>query len=180
MLQLLRPTDYRQQRWKNGGGITHEIAADAENDPPAWRISIATIEASGPFSDFRGFDRTIVALDEGVSLTVDGVDVELRPHEPFDFRGESAVSARVSSPARDLNAMTMRALYAHDVEILTSSRRYLIDDDELVFVYVLRGSAIVNGTPCEQNETIYLDSVERFDVAPGDESAVCVIHVTPR
>ena len=180
MIELLKPSHYREQRWKNGGGVTREIALDAENDPPAWRISVATIEQSGPFSDFRGFDRTIVALDGSVRLNVDGKDVELRSHEPFDFRGESAVTADVSSPSRDLNAMTMRAMYAHDVEIVTHAQRYLVDDDELLFCYVLQGNARVADTDCREGETVYLDSVERFDVVPGDRSAVCVIHITPR
>lgn len=180
MVQLLRPSEYRRQRWKNGGGITDEIAADAES-PPAWRISIATIERSGPFSDFRGYDRTIVALDEGVTLSVDGVDVTLLRYEPFDFDGESSVEARVSaSPARDLNVMTLRKEFAHDVEILRTPQRYLVDDDELVFAYVLRGEATVSDTRCAEGETAYLEELERFDIVPAPDSAVCVIHITPR
>lgn len=180
MIQLLRASDYRLQRWKNGGGMTHEIAADAENDPPAWRISVATIERDGPFSDFRGYDRTIVALDDGVRLNVDGSDVALVQFEPFAFRGESAVSASVTASSRDLNAMTMRAQFAHDVEVVRSAQRFLVDDDELLFAYVLTGTATVSETRCAAGETVYLDSVERFDVTPDADSAVCVIHITPR
>ncbi|HET9030996.1 MAG TPA: HutD family protein [Candidatus Aquilonibacter sp.] len=180
MLALLRPAEYREQRWKNGGGITHEIAADAQSDPPAWRISLAEIERSGAFSDFHGYDRTIVALDTGVRLTVDGETVELAAHEPFAFRGEAAVRADVTSPSRDLNAMTLRAEYAHDVEIVTAPQRFLVDDDELLCCYVLAGSATIADTHCVQGETLYLDSVERFDVQPAAGGAVCVIHITPR
>ncbi len=180
MVQLLRPSEYRRQHWKNGGGITDEIAADAES-PPAWRISIATIERDGPFSDFRGYDRTIVALDEGVTLSVEGSDIELRRHRPFEFRGESKVDARIGgAAARDLNVMTLRTEFAHDVEVVTAPQRYLVDDDELLFAYVLRGDAVVCDVECAAGETVYLDEVERFDVIPGPNSAVCVIHVTPR
>jgi uncharacterized protein len=182
VIQHLRPSDYRQQRWKNGGGTTSEIAADAENDPPAWRISVATIDRDGAFSDFRGYDRTIVALEGGVRLSVDGTETDLQPFEPFTFRGESSVHAHVAAgPARDLNAMTLRAQYAHDVEIVQSAQRFLVDDDELLFAYVLRGTATVDATRCREGETVYLDSVERFDVTPETpDSRVCVIHVTPR
>lgn len=180
MVQLLRPNEYRRQRWKNGGGITEEIAADAES-PPAWRISVATIERDGPFSDFPGYDRTIVALNEGVTLTVDGAEVPLRLYEPFDFRGESKVDARVSGAgARDLNVMTRRAQFAHDVEVITTARRYLVDEDELLFAYVLRGTTTVLDVQCAEGETAYLDAIERFDVVPNPDSAVCVIHITPR
>ncbi len=180
MVELLRPSNYRRQRWKNNGGVTDEIAADAAS-PPAWRVSIATIEHDGPFSDFRGYDRTIVALDGGVTLTVDGSELTLRQHEPFDFRGESTVEARITTgTARDLNVMTLRTEFAHDVEVLRTPRRYLVDEDELVFAYMLCGEATVHDVHCAAGETAYLDEVERFDIVPAAESAVCVIHITPR
>ena len=180
MVQLLRPSEYRRQRWKNSGGITDEIAADAES-PPAWRISIATIERDGSFSDFGGYDRTIVALDEGVTLIVDGVEVPLRLNEPYDFWGEAAVDAHISvASARDLNVMTLRAEFAHDVEVVTTPHRYLVDEDELLFAYVLHGEATVCDLRCGAGETAYLGEVERFDVVPSADSAVCVIHITPR
>ena len=179
MVELLRPSQYRRQRWKNGGGVTDEIAADAEI-PPAWRISIATIERDGPFSDFRGYDRTIVALAEGVTLSLNGEDVALQLHEPFEFRGESAVDARIANASRDLNVMTRRDEFAHDVEVVTTPRRYLVDDDEFIFAYILRGVATVLEIQAASGETVYMNAVERFDVAPGPDSAVCVIHITPR
>ena len=181
MIELLKPSQYRTFPWKNGGGVTAEIAADAESSPPAWRLSLATIERDGPFSDFRGYDRTIVALDDGVTLTVDGNEVHLQRHEPFEFRGESIVGAHVAQgPTQDLNVMTLRSEFAHDVEVLTEARRYLVDQDELLFAYVLCGDAVVSGIACAAGETTYLDEVERFDVVPGADSAVCVVHVTPR
>ena len=49
--------------WKNGGGTTQEIAgwpAGAGLDAFGWRVSIACIAASGPFSVFAGIDRSIM------------------------------------------------------------------------------------------------------------------------
>ena len=53
-------------RWKNGGGATRE----AVNWPPGagldafdWRVSIASIAASGPFSVFTGVERRIMLLE---------------------------------------------------------------------------------------------------------------------
>jgi environmental stress-induced protein Ves len=177
-VEIIRAADYREQRWKNDGGVTHEVAADAES-PPAWRISIATIERSGPFSDFRGYDRTIVALDGSVTLTVDGASVPLPQYEPYDFRGEAKVDCAVDSVSRDFNVMTMRAECAHDVEIVHAKSRFVIDDDEIVFGYVLHGQARIHDATAAAGETVYLDSVESFDVAPADGSAVCLVRITP-
>lgn len=182
MLTLLKPADYRRQRWKNGGGVTDEIAADAESSPPAWRISVATIESDGPFSDFRGYDRTILALDGGpVRLAVDGIEVDLAPHEPFDFRGESSVNAKLlDAAARDFNVMTRRDEFAHDVDIVSSPEVFVVDDDELVFVYIVEGRAAINGQTCAAGQTAYLDSIERVELRPEADAILCVTRITPR
>jgi environmental stress-induced protein Ves len=177
-VEIIRAADYAEQRWKNDGGVTHEVAADAET-PPAWRISVATIERSGPFSDFRGYDRTIVALDGSVTLTVDGASVPLTQYEPYEFRGESTVDCAVAAVSRDFNVMTMRNECHHDVEIIASKTRFAIDDDEIVFAYVLHGDARVHEAHAQAGETVYLDSVESFDVTPGDGAAVCLVRIIP-
>jgi environmental stress-induced protein Ves len=179
VIELLKPSDYREQRWKNGGGVTHEIAVDAE-EPPAWRMSVATIESDGPFSDFRGYDRTIVAIEGSVTLSADGREIALAPFEPFLFRGETQVACTIEgSLARDFNVMTMRNEFAHDVEVVRSQARFVVDDDELVFGYALAGEARVHDTLVRAGETIYLDGVESFDVIPSDGGALALVRITP-
>ena len=44
-------TSYRAMPWKNGQGITHEIAREpAAGDSFLWRLSIAEVAADGDFS----------------------------------------------------------------------------------------------------------------------------------
>jgi environmental stress-induced protein Ves len=68
------------QPWKNGGGITREIAAIPHGTSMAdftWRVSVAEIARSGPFSPFPGIDRQILLLTgAGVRLqaATDGID----------------------------------------------------------------------------------------------------------
>ena len=79
--------------WKNGGGVTTEIAVFPEAaglDDFEWRLSMATVATDGPFSLFAGVDRTLAVLDgEGIVLSVDGMaDATLTPASPpFAFRG---------------------------------------------------------------------------------------------
>ena len=104
--------------WKNGGGVTREIACwpqGAGMDDFQWRLSIATIAASGPFSAFPGVDRIIALLDgPGVRLASrDGaIDHALnRPLEPFSFPGEAAIDSTVLGDASsDFNVMARRSL----------------------------------------------------------------------
>ncbi len=106
--------------WKNGGGSTTEIAIS----PPAagldsfdWRISLATIAASGPFSAFPGVERTLALVDgPGVVLDI-GSDHRfvLSEDDPIvEFGGESAVMATIAgAPTTDFNVMTRRHRCTH-------------------------------------------------------------------
>ncbi|RSZ56759.1 HutD family protein [Massilia atriviolacea] len=108
--------------WKNGGGSTTEIAISppgAGLDTFDWRISLATIAASGPFSVFEGIDRTLALVDgPGVTLDIDGDGrFVLSEDEPvLEFAGEAQVAATVGArPTTDFNVMTRRARCAHQL-----------------------------------------------------------------
>jgi environmental stress-induced protein Ves len=62
--------------WKNGGDETTEVAAGppgASLETFDWRISMAHIAQSGPFSLFPGVDRTLAVLSGvGIRLSVAG------------------------------------------------------------------------------------------------------------
>ena len=59
---LLPRAAYRRSVWKNGGGVTHEIIRVPAEGDFHWRLSVAEIDRSGPFSDFTGYSRTMVLL----------------------------------------------------------------------------------------------------------------------
>jgi uncharacterized protein len=180
VLHYLRASDYREAPWKNGGGLSYEIAAD-DFTPPTWRISVARIDRDGPFSDFRGYDRTIVALDGGsVTLDVPGGSFTLQRGEPFPFAGEIAVTARLSGePARDLNVMTMRNEWLHDVEVVNVPMRFVLDEDEFAFVYALVGATLVDDERCAAGDTIVVDEAESVMVDPDAGASAIVIRIMP-
>lgn len=100
--------------WKNGGGSTREIASwppGAGFDGFDWRVSIARIAASGPFSQFAGVDRIITLLD-GAGVRLQGQDLDHRlatPLAPFAFSGDAAIACTVlGGPSSDFNVMTRR------------------------------------------------------------------------
>jgi uncharacterized protein len=182
LTELIRESDYREQPWKNGGGLTREIAvafSDDRDKSVLWRISLATIDRDGHFSEYRGYDRTIVALDaDPIELDVDGKHVVLERWQPHEFRGEAHVACRLRGAAtRDLNAMTLRDAFVHDVEIVTSKQRFVLDDDEIAFVYAIDGAAEVENMACAAGDTIWLQEVEAIDVHTSGSAAV--IRITP-
>ena len=116
-MQLLRAADRPAIQWKNGGGVTRDIIVSppgATMDDFDWRISIADVGSSGPFSSFPGIDRKLAVLEGKIALTIEGgAPIILDPHTvALDFQGESAVQADlVGGPSRDLNVMTRRGRF---------------------------------------------------------------------
>lgn len=104
----VRADDVPPQPWKNGGGLTRHLAADAEGDAWRWRISLAEVGRDGPFSAYPGVERWFAVVDgAGVELTLDGTPMVLRPHDPpLVFDGAAAPACRLLAGAtRDLNLM---------------------------------------------------------------------------
>lgn len=105
--------------WRNGGGWTSVLAQSESGEPAEWRISLADIERDGPFSDYSGYDRTIVAQDAPFTLEfADGERVKVMPLVPFSFAGERAVFCRLDgASASAFNVMTLRAAFTHEVRV---------------------------------------------------------------
>jgi uncharacterized protein len=100
--------------WKNGGGRTRELLAWP--DPIDWlvRVSVAEIEADGPFSPFAGIDRWFAVLDgAGVALSLPEGEVVVRVGgAALAFAGEAAPGCRLlDGPTRDLNLMVRRGAH---------------------------------------------------------------------
>lgn len=105
--------------WRNGAGWTTVLAQAEVGELLEWRISVAEIERDAPFSDYAGYDRTIVAEDGAFTLEFDdGERVEVTPLAPFSFAGERAVFCRLhGSPVNAFNVMTLRGAFTHEVSV---------------------------------------------------------------
>ncbi|SMH31582.1 HutD/Ves family protein [Azospirillum agricola] len=145
---LLTPADGHRVPWRNGLGLTTEIAVEPleGGDRFLWRVSVADVAASGPFSAFPGYDRLIAVVEgEGMRLTVDGgTPVERRRMEPaFAFPGEAAVGcALLGGPIRDFNLMLDRAAAGGSVTMLAGGTAHQASGDA-VLVHGLAGTLTV-------------------------------------
>lgn len=146
----IRRLDIRQapaRPWKNGGGITRELASappGAGLDDFAWRISCAQVDSGGPFSRFVGVDRSLAVLDgAGLQLRIAGQTRQLSACQaPLTFAGEDEVDAELpNGPVGDLNVMTRRSVWRHQLRHLhlcgTQTPSLAAD---LLFVYCQYGN----------------------------------------
>lgn len=107
----VRLQDTAAQPWRNGGGVTHELLAWPASGAWQVRVSVATIDRSGPFSAFPGVCRAFAVLTgAGVRLGLPDGWRTLAPGDaPLHFDGEAAPDCHlIDGPTRDLNLMTQR------------------------------------------------------------------------
>lgn len=111
------------QSWKNGAGLTREIAIGPMGATFAdfdWRISVATIARDAPFSAFHGIDRCIVLLQgHGMQLLSEDGTIDIcmdTPYLPFRFAGEVPMKATlIDGACTDFNVMVRRSRWSVDV-----------------------------------------------------------------
>ncbi len=147
--QILRSADRLGQQWKNGHGQTFQIAAhpaESSLEDFGWRVSIALVEADGPFSTFAEVDRTIAVIDgAGMDLDIDDKVHQLGKFATYRFPGEVAVTAHLlRGPTRDLNLMVHRGKFTGRMEIFStpggSQLPLRCADREVLLVVTLDGS----------------------------------------
>ena len=166
--------------WKNGGGSTTEIAIaplGATVDKFDWRISLATIASSGPFSTFPGVDRTL-ALVEGPGVQLDIGDegrFVLSEDDPIvEFAGESAVMATLDGGATtDFNVMTRRQRCHHRLgrRTLNGSSEFAPRGD-VTILFLVEGDALSVSSDAERIGMV------RFDAVVFDTGTVWTLEAT--
>jgi len=116
-LRIIRKSSFTSKPWKNGGGVTDEvIRVPADGDAFEWRVSVAHIDVSGPFSEFAPYHRKMVLLQgDGVELEFsDGGRRSLRRvGDLAEFDGAiSTYCTLLGGPCVDLNLMVAKSLEA--------------------------------------------------------------------
>jgi hypothetical protein len=150
-LEKIGADRHRVMPWKNGLGVTREIAIDPPGGDMAradfgWRLSIATVERSGPFSAFPGIERTI--------MLIEGAGMILRPagqpprrldrlYEPYRFSGDTPTDCELlAGPIRDFNLMANRAAFESRIDLRRIAGRAAVACEAPVgIVHLLAGQA---------------------------------------
>jgi len=150
----LDPALYRRSPWKNGGGVTIDIADDCRPgttpgawDGVIWRLGRTAIVAAAPFSDLTGYDRIqAVVVGRGLVLeTPDGrIDVRA-PFHPVRFRGETRIVSRLEAgPVEVVNLIGDRAAVRLDMVFLIEDESCALGPGTHI-AYAPNGPAVLTG-----------------------------------
>jgi environmental stress-induced protein Ves len=165
-LTRLSAADYRRTPWKNGGGVTVDIADEyAPGAEPGgwagiiWRFGRTRIERPSPFSDLSGNDRILaVVAGRGLVLRPAGrPPLKVRePFRPVRFPGEWAIESELEDgPVEVVNLIGDRAKVAIDLIFVAGRESVPVGPGVWVFY-----------APSNRVELAIAD--ERLALAPGD------------
>jgi len=147
-MKIIRKGDFRETRWRNGMGLSWDIASQ----PPGtedfgWRLATALIESDVPFSDYPGVDRIFTLIEgNGLDLDFEGrttlrVGRRFVPH-PYPCDVPTFCRLR-DGPCRALNLFTRRGQWSATADVLSSGAE--IAHDGPILLFALEGAADLDG-----------------------------------
>lgn len=195
-MKVIRRSEFRSMPWKNGGGTTFEIMVEPEGaslDAFDWRVSIAHVEAPGPFSRFPDMDRSIAVLT-GIGMTLlspESAPISLDADTPpWSFPGETPIDCKLTGGATyDFNVMSRRHRIRHRLaRIRISNSSKLSRSAPITGICLASGLgldlATVDGSRVEisLHDFVLLDrhDGDRFFVNSNGEASILVVELTPQ
>jgi uncharacterized protein len=180
-MRIARMSDLKTAPWKNGGGVTREIAVCRSGDQLAWRLSMADVACDGPFSRFEGLVRILTVVEgngmdlisaEGSQAAVYGL--------PVRFDGALGIESKLrEGPLRDLNLMFNPMQCEGAVTLIKGPHDQVLSASAKLScaVFALRGAAQINNAiRLSAGDTMLLDKGSaQLDLA--EHAAVLLISL---
>ena len=124
---------YTSMPWRNGAGTTREIAREpAQTEAFAWRLSLASLQASGPFSAYPGYQRAVALVEgHGFRLVIKDARAQV-----LCARGEHALFAGAAETRCELfdGPCTDLSLMVREPGAINEIARHRIDDEHTLQV----------------------------------------------
>lgn len=136
-MRILRYSELVEIPWKNGGGITRDIASETHAEKLLWRLSMADVAVDGPFSSFAGLTRVLTVI-RGDGMILHGPDGDMQADyaRPVTFDGSTPIDAELTQgPLRDFNLMYDTARCDADVTAISGPASATFDERDRTFVF---------------------------------------------
>ena len=183
-MKIIRLAKLTESNWKNGGGITREIASASIDENRIWRLSMADVTSDGPFSEFAEYERILtVVKGQGMTLQSDDGCIDADLWNPVQFSGALKINGYLKSgPLTDLNLMFnpdyciggITALYGPCNQSLE------LEERRMFAVHGLAGTVKVNGnSQILPGDTVIIGSdVGQIDLSEGDAALLIKIDLS--
>jgi environmental stress-induced protein Ves len=169
-VEIVRRDRFRTSRWRNGGGVTHEaVRRPANGERFDWRVSVAEIGASGPFSAFDGYRRHMLLL-RGAGLELRFADGRL---EGLAHGGDLVAFAGAPPPDCRLTAgacVDLNLISAAGIPVET----WVLRDARPLDVAVERGNVVL-AFGIDATGSVEVPSASPGRIEPSDLAIVDVV-----
>src|ERR1700712_3546804 len=176
-ITTLDPASYRHMPWKNGGGVTIDIAvtmlpgfAPGGWEGIVWRFSRTAIVTPGAFSDLSGYDRELALVSgEGLVLGTPAGEINFRqPFRPVRFAGETSIVSRLESgPVEVVNLIGDRSRVSVALSCLSGGATSTCPAGvHIIYAATSSCELSINGRACEiaTGHAMRIDAGESFAV----------------
>ena len=150
MIRRIRRAQYSAMPWRNGMGMTLEIAREPPGPAaPIWRLGLSTISQSGPLPDLSGYQRCATLIDGGAYRldVLGGKSQELRAVGDTARlpAGSTIACLLLDGPSRHISLTVREPGTITSVETLRCEReRYLPSDPgAMQALFCIEGDAIL-------------------------------------
>jgi environmental stress-induced protein Ves len=150
-VSIIEPTSFSAMPWRNGLGTTIELLKQdlPDGDGFAWRLSMADVTTNGEFSNFSGYDRSLLLLEgNGLTLDCDGTIHRLeKPLQSARFSGDDPTVATLhDGPVKDFNIMVQRLYCSVQVSSAQHPGESVLDvDGDILLIYAVDGELSLSG-----------------------------------
>lgn len=177
-MNILPYRDLIDVPWKNGGGVTRNIATGEIGTDIAWRLSRADVDTDGPFSNFAGLTRILTIISQNAMDLehVDGV-LHARPWKPLWFDGGLSITSHLKDgPLTDLNLMFDPKLCTANAQVMQGWNSIGVPaSNDLTALHILAGHPKCGKLTFGVGDTIFLDASSRDSVELDLEDAALVL-----
>jgi environmental stress-induced protein Ves len=183
-MYVVRYSDLVESPWKNGGGVTREVAAARDDGKLLWRLSLADVACDGQFSDFTGLMRILTIIEGGPMdlVTSDGTLQAIKA-VPVRFDGATKVVSKLpNGPLRDFNLMFDPIRVTGEVMALQGPEEHILEADtnrELA-VHCLSNDVEIDGAPQLQHGDTVLIEAGRLSLKLADGTSALLITLDLR
>ena len=157
MARVVRSDDVAPQPWANGGGTTRELLVA---DDGSWRISLADVAATGPFSTYAGRRRLLTVVEARCS----------------SCSSPGVARRRAAAPLRLLRRRRRRGAAARGPGARAQRDRGPAVSPHVTVLELGRGSAL----PLADDQAAYVltgPDARSLVVGPGEVAGRCTVAV---
>ena len=165
MISYYLNSQFKKMPWKNGQGTTTQILIHPENsvfekNNFIYRLSSASVNSDGYFSNFSGMTRVLVPI-KGAGFSLNGHIYE--KFEVAHFSGEVETHCQLlKGPVADLGLIydaTKVKVHPRIIHV-KSDLKFNLDANSFYFITVLQESVVVGDQVLKELETVQFQNEE--------------------